>query len=399
MSDVKIVVNNSLAHKKLEKIWIRLGLCMTLFVLVTISIIAVSVEIREQLQFRDFLSQFPASKQREVATNLVSMSKDTPELCAYLTQFAVDGPNGFEGNSELSPLIIGLIISLLVGIIVALILARMIIKPIASIAEAASRIAEGNLTVRAHARSGQGELTTMITNFNHMANALENLERERKATAAAISHELRTPLTILNGRLHALCDGMITPSIQEYHKLLDQTQHLVRLVEDVHVLGLDHAEKLTLYRTELDLETLIKEIAPMYSERATEYGMQLEIRTESAWVSVDRDRMSQIVTNLVENAFRYARSGQRVQLSVVNEEQNVILEVRDFGGGLPQGMNERIFDTFFRLDQSRSRATGGSGLGLAVVRSLVVLHDGTVRAYNHADGGAVFRVTLHSLVR
>ncbi len=386
-------------NRQLEKIWIRLGLYMTLFVLVTIGIIAVSVEIREQLQFRDFVSQFPASKQDEVTRNLTSLSQNSPELCAYLTQFAVDGPNGLEGNSELSPLIIGLMLSLLLGIVVALLLARIIIKPIASIAEAAGRIAEGDLTVRAHASSGQGELTTMINNFNHMAGALENFERERKATAAAISHELRTPLTILNGRLHALCDGMITPSVQEYNKLLDQTQHLVRLVEDVHVLGLDNAEKLTLYRTELDLAALIHEISPLYIERAAQYDLQLDLHTESAWVFVDRDRMSQIVSNLVENAFRYATIGKRVELCVFKEEQDVILEVRDFAEGLPQGVNERVFDAFFRLDQSRSRATGGSGLGLAVVRSLVEQQGGTVRAYNHPEGGAVFRVSLPALVR
>ncbi len=381
-------------NKQLEKIWIRLSVYMTLFVLVTISILAISIEVREQLQFRDFVSQFPASKQDEVARSLVSLSRNSPQLCDYLTQYAIDGSNGLEGDSELTPLLIGLILSLLVGIVVALLLARMIIKPIASIAEAASRIAEGDLTVRAHALSGQGELAAMVTNFNHMASALESSERERKATAAAISHELRTPLTILNGRLHALCDGVIQPSAKEYNKLLDQTQHLVRLVEDVHVLGLDNAEKLTLYCTELDLAVLISEITPLYVERAAEHDVQLDVKTESAWVFVDRDRMSQIVSNLVENAVRYAMIGKRVQLSVFKDKQDAVLEVRDFGAGLPQGMNERIFDAFFRLDQSRSRATGGSGLGLSVVRSLVEQHGGTVYAYNHADGGAVFRVTL-----
>lgn len=385
-------------NRQLEKIWIRLGLYMTLFVLVTVSIVAVSIEIREQLQFKDFVAQFPASQQDDVSHHLVALGQKSVELCAYFARFA-DGPQGLDGNSELLPLIIGLLLSVVLGIVVALLLARMIIKPIASIAEAASRISEGDLTVRAHTYSSQREFTTMISNFNHMADHLENFERERKATAAAISHELRTPLTILNGRLHALCDGMIQPSLEEYKKLLDQTQHLVRLVEDVHVLGLDQAEKLTLYRVELDLAVLIHEISPLYIERAKEHDLQLDIQAESAWVFVDRDRMSQIVSNLVENAFRYAAHGKRVELRVFKEKQDVILEVRDFGSGLPQGMNERIFDAFFRLDQSRSRATGGSGLGLAVVRSLVEQQGGMVCAYNHSEGGAVFRVSFPALDR
>jgi signal transduction histidine kinase len=383
--------------KPLERIGLRLAVYMISFVLITIGIIAVSIEIREQLQFRDFVSQFPENKQAEVTKNIVSLNKNSPQLCAYLTQFAMDGSNGLEGNSELTPLLMGLMFSLLLGMIVALLLARMIIKPLTSIAEAASQISEGNLSVRAHARSGHGELTTMITHFNHMASTLEHLERERKATIAAISHELRTPLTILNGRLHALCDGIITPSIKEYNKLLTQTQHLIRLVEDVQVLGLDNIKGMTLNCTKLDLGVFITEIMPVYIERAAEYGIQLDVTTESAWVLFDRDRMSQIVSNLIENAVRYAADGKRVQLCVFKEMDEVILEVRDFGAGLPQGMHEQIFDAFFRIDQSRSRETGGSGLGLAVVRSLVVQHNGMVRAYNHIEGGAVFRVTLPSL--
>ena len=380
--------------KRFEKTWIRLGIYMSLFVLVTAALFIISVEVREQLQFRDFLAQFPAEKRATIAQNVIAPDQNSPELCAYLTQFAVDGASGLAGNSELLPLIIGLIISLCAGFALALFLARMFIRPVASIAEAAGMIAEGDLTVRAQAFSGNNELTHMIANFNHMANSIENLERERKATAAAISHELRTPLTILNGRLHALCDGVIKPSAQEHRKLLEQTQHLIRLVDDVHILGLDHAEKLTLYCVESDLAELVSNFAHNYADRAAECDVTLVVNVHSAKVFADRDRINQIISNLVENALRYAKSGKRIELRVDQEGDLAVFEVRDFGNGLPQGMSERIFDPFYRLDQSRSRATGGSGLGLAVVRSLVAQHQGTVSAYNHPKGGAVFRIEL-----
>ncbi|WP_162818100.1 sensor histidine kinase [Aquirhabdus parva] len=379
---------------RLEKTWIRLGIYMTLFVLVTISVFVISVEIREQLQFRDFLAQFPADKRAEVARSVISPDQSSPELCAYLTQFAMDGSDGLSGNSELLPLILGLIISLLAGLGLAFVLTRMFIRPVASIAEAASMIAAGDLTVRAQILTGNNELANMIANFNQMASSIEDLERERKATAAAISHELRTPLTILNGRLHALCDGVIPPSAAEHRKLLEQTQHLVRLVEDVHTLGLDNAEKLTLYCVESDLAELVRDFAPNYADRALESGVTLVVNVQSARVFADRDRINQIISNLVENALRYAKNGKRVELNVYPETDSAIFEVRDHGAGLPQGMSERIFDPFYRLDQSRSRATGGSGLGLAVVRSLVEQHQGVISAYNHPEGGAVFRVIL-----
>ncbi len=384
--------------KRLEKTWIRLGIYMSLFVLVTISVFVICIEIREHLQFRDFLQQFPADRRADVALSLTSPNQSSPELCAYLAHFAVDGANGVSGNSELLPLVVGLLISLLAGLALAFLLARMFIRPVASIAEAASMIAEGDLSVRAEMLPGNNELSNMILNFNQMASSLEGLEQERKATAAAISHELRTPLTILNGRLHALCDGVITPSEQEYRKLLAQTQHLVRLVEDVHTLGLDNADKLTLYCTECDLAELVRDFAPNYLDRAIESGVTLVVNAQAAKVFADRDRINQIISNLVENALRYAKSGKRVELNVYRENDSAILEVRDFGVGLPQGMSERIFDPFYRLDQSRSRATGGSGLGLSVVRSLVEQHQGVVSAYNHPEGGAVFKVILPLLM-
>jgi signal transduction histidine kinase len=296
------------------------------------------------------------------------------------------------------PLLIGLIVSLFAGLGLAVLLARMFSRPVSSIAEAAGMIAEGDLTVRAQAFGGNNELSHMIANFNQMANSLEKLERERKATAAAISHELRTPLTILNGRLHALCDGVIQPSAQEHRKLLEQTQHLIRLVDDVHILGLDDAEKLTLYCIDSDLAELVSDFARNYADRAKECEVTLAVDVQSAPVLADRDRINQIISNLVENALRYAKSGKRIELRVYPEADLAIFEVRDFGSGLPQGMSERIFDPFYRLDQSRSRATGGSGLGLAIVRSLVAQHQGNVSAYNHPEGGAVFRIEFTLLV-
>ncbi len=376
----------------MEKIWVRLGIYMSVFVMLTVIVFVISMEIREQLQFRDFIRQFPADKQAEIAERMTSAHQTSPQLCAYLTQYAIDGANGLEGDSELLPLLVGLLVSFLAGLILAFWLARMFIRPIASIAEAAGMIAEGDLSVRAQMYAGNSELSNMLINFNKMAGALEGLERERKATAAAISHELRTPLTILNGRLHALCDGIIPASDQEHIKLLEQTQHLVRLVEDVHVLGLDHAEKLTLYCVESDLADLVRDFALLYADHAAKSGVALEINVQRAKIFADPDRINQIISNLVENALSYAKNGKRVELHVYAEEDASILIVRDYGAGLPKGMNERIFDPFYRLDQSRSRATGGSGLGLAVVRSLVQQHQGTISAYNHAEGGAAFKI-------
>jgi len=385
--------------KALEKLWIRLGIYMTMFVFVIICVFTLSIEIRERLQFYDFLNRFPEEQRADIAHSVLTHDIHSVGYREYMTEYAVDGATGLRGSTELYPLFIGLVIILFCGIALAWALARMFIRPIAAIAEAAGMIAEGDLTVRAQVITGNTEVANMIAHFNQMAASLENLERDRKATAAAISHELRTPLTILNGRLHALCDGVIEPSAREYQKLLDQTQHLVRLVEDVHLLGLDNAHKLPLYCAELDLAELVRVVVSQYTVRAAERDLTIVVDTKPTRVFADGDRMSQIFSNLLENAIRYASQGKKIEVAVWPEHDYGVLEVRDHGQGLPQGMLERIFDPFFRLDQSRSRATGGSGLGLSVVRTLVEQHEGRVEAYNHTEGGAVFRVTLPLLFK
>ncbi len=343
---------------------------------------------------RQFLSLLPFSLQQQYAVMLAQGLSGREAIARIQSQLP-----GAVQNQWL-PLANGwviVMISLWAGVFVGFYARFRFMLPLRSLGEAAQRITKGDYAVRALEPS-DGSVSELIHHFNLMAGHLERLEHERKESIAGISHELRTPLTILRGRLHGVYDGVIPATRDEIFKLLQQTEHLVRLVEDVQTVTLAEGNRLSLHRVPRDLIDFIQQCCALYSRRFEEEGIDWSIQGQSVTVLIDEDRMRQIMTNLIENAIRYAVQGKELEIEVQSDHRDVTLFVRDRGPGLPDALSERIFDPFFRLDHSRSRATGGTGMGLAVVRSLVLLHGGRIRANNRKGGGAEFRIDLPASV-
>jgi signal transduction histidine kinase len=375
--------------RPIEKIWVRFGVYMTIVVLLAVGIIAGGLLWNDNQQRSEFYASLPTDVRVEMdglTAKGLEHSDRADEI--YDRYWPKDSPGAG------AAIMLALGVSFFLGLAAAVLSARIFVRPIASVAEAALRISQGDLTVRAQSLPDNAELTELVMNFNQMAAALERLEHERRDTIAAISHELRTPLTILQGRLHALCDGVIAASEIEHRRLLDQTEHLVRLVEDLNTLSLLGAGQLSLQCARLDLAVLVRDLLPVYADRAAEYGMQMETDIAPVFVSADSTRLRQIMANLIENSLHYAASGGFLHIRVAQEDNLAVLEVSDRGPGLPHGMAERVFDPFFRVDTSRSRATGGSGLGLSIVKSLIQQHGGNISASNRNGGGAVFKISL-----
>jgi len=360
---------------------------MTIAVLVTVTIIAVSIVVSERHEQAEFLAGLPADVRAEmlqlIATGQENSQRADDIYDKYWTQ---DGP----GVSV--EILVGLCISLLLGVFAAFMAARVFVRPLSSVIEAALRIASGDLTVRAQVISQSGELHDLVHNFNYMADSLERLERERKDTVAAISHELRTPLTILQGRLHAICDGVIESSTAEHRRLLDHTEHLVRLVEDLHTLTLVEAGRLSLHCTYVELGSFVQEIIPFYVDRAASYGVKIEMQTEPVFISGDRDRLRQVFANLIENTLHYAASGGLLHIRVAHENNHALLELSDRGSGLSDGDIQWVFNPFFRGDASVTPGRQGSGLGLSIVQSLIKQHGGSISVANRPGGGACFKI-------
>lgn len=377
--------------RPIDRIWIRFGLYVTVSVLVALGILSGCLVWQRHLEDIQFLRSLPVEVRQEL-DQLTAQGKTVSNDDRVDDIYDQYWP---KGHSDLyTKILVGLGVSLLSGLIASFLLARLFTRPIKSVAEATLRISKGDLSARTSPVTVGGELGQMLANFNGMADTLERLERERKETIAAISHELRTPLTILQGRLHAICDGVMRATPEEHRKLLWQIEHLVRLVEDLNTLALVEAGRLSLNRCDLDLERLVQETVAIYSRRAQECHVVLEMETRPLQVFADRDRLRQVLGNLIENGLRYAASGGWLGLRVYQEGINAVIRLDDRGPGLPSQVMSRIFEPFVRAGTGSAQTGGGTGLGLSVAHSLVERHGGRILARNRDPRGASFTITL-----
>jgi signal transduction histidine kinase len=289
--------------------------------------------------------------------------------------------------------------AILFGIVVGGVAAERIARPIAAVARAADRVARGDLGARVGADAARGagdEVALLGRTFDGMAEALQESERRRQTLVADVAHELRTPLSVLQGRLEALLDGVLPVDGAELERLHRQTGLLTRLVEDLRVLSLADAQRLRLDVETVDLVGLAAESVAAFGARAAERDVRLalEASTPAVMVRADRLRLGQVLSNLLDNALRVTAPGGAVTVRVERLRDAARLAVEDDGPGLPEGDPECLFDRFYRPDAGRARTAGGSGIGLAIVRTLVEAHGGTVRAKDRPTGGAAFEVVV-----
>lgn len=289
--------------------------------------------------------------------------------------------------------------AIVLGVVIGGVAAARIARPIASVAHAADRVARGDLTARVGSDAARGpgvEVALLSRSFDRMAEALQRSETQRQALVADVAHELRTPLAVLQGRLEALLDGVLPVERAELERLHRQTGLLARLVEDLRVLSLADAQQLVLAVERVDLVALAAESVAAFGARAAgrDVGLVLQATTPDVIVRADPHRMGQVLGNLLDNAVRVTAPGGVVTVRVERLRDAARLSVEDQGPGLPDGDPERLFDRFYRPDAGRTRAAGGSGIGLAIVRTLVEAHGGSVSAARLPTGGAAFVVVV-----
>jgi two-component system, OmpR family, sensor histidine kinase AdeS len=268
-------------------------------------------------------------------------------------------------------------------------------RGLGSVADSARQIASGNLAARARPKGfASREEAELTTDFNAMAASLQRAERELAEGTASIAHELRTPLTILRGRLHGIADGVFALETKEVEGLLYQVEGLGRLVDDLQTLSLANAQRLILDVQETDIADEVRRVMVATQPDLEQAGLEPILDLAPAPLRGDGARLRQIVGAVLANARRYAPGSGILRITTYKDGASVVLEVVDRGPGLPQGCEELAFDRFWRGEASRNRNTGGSGLGLAVVRAIVEAHRGQATLTNHADGGAAFVMRL-----
>jgi signal transduction histidine kinase len=270
-------------------------------------------------------------------------------------------------------------------------LTRRLLGPLAQMTQAAGRLAAGDFSRRVTA-GARDEVGALGAAFNRMADGLERLERMRKDLVADVAHELRTPLTNVRGYLEALHDGVVPPSPETFALLLDEVRRLGTLVEDLLQLAKADAAQAFLEKAPVSLRELAGQLLEI--SRPTFLARGIAPATAFAdgddTVPADRDRIAQVLRNLLDNALRHTPRGGRIEVSTARVAGGVRVAVANSGGAIPAQDLPRIFERFFVVDRSRSRAGGGAGLGLAIVKELVEAHGGRVGAESAAGRTTVW---------
>ncbi len=293
-------------------------------------------------------------------------------------------------------LIVAVAAAFLAAVVVSVALSARLSGPIARLATASRRIADGRYAERVPVTSPD-EIGELAGSFNRMAESLESTERRRLQLGGDVAHELRTPLAILDGYLEGFEDGVLAPSEPTWRLLRGETARLSHLVNDLQELWRAEARQLALSLTTVDASALLRAVQERFGPRAQERGVELRLDLASASLAVraDPERLGQVLDNLMANAVRYSPDGGAVMLQARPVGDEVVVAVIDQGPGLTAEQCEQVFERFYRVDPSRSRAVGGSGIGLAIARALTEAMGGRIWAESAGPSrGSTFRVAL-----
>lgn len=283
-----------------------------------------------------------------------------------------------------------------VAILLALLLIRQMTGPVRRLDDAAKRISQGDLSERVPVQ-GSDELARLGASFNEMADSLQDAERARRNMIADIAHELRTPISVVRSGLEGMMDDVLKPTPENVAALHGKTLLVSRLVGDLQELALADAGRLSIEPERLSLPQVVGHILATIEGQFEEQGIELrtDLPDDLPHVHADRHRLEQILINLLSNALAHTpESGTVAVKADQRNASDVQVSVCDSGPGLSEDDAAHVFDRFYRADKSRSRHSGGSGLGLPIAKAIVEAHNGEIWAENAPDGGACFRFTL-----
>ncbi|MEU9465915.1 HAMP domain-containing sensor histidine kinase [Streptomyces avermitilis] len=284
----------------------------------------------------------------------------------------------------------GLVLAVTVAI--TAVVAIRLVRPLRALTAAAQQPPQQHVRVAVTTRDETGYLAAA---FNDLTARREQLEAQRKAMVSDIAHELRTPLTNIRGWLEVTRDGLLDPDPDLIASLHDEAVLLQHIIDDLQDLAAVDAGTLTLHLEPVAVDQLIAQVVAAHSARAEAEGIRLRTHTEPGlWLEADPVRMRQSLGNLVSNALRHTPANGTVTLTARQSGDLAVLTVQDTGSGITPEDLPHVFERFWRAEKSRSRRTGGSGLGLSIVRQFVEAHGGTVTARSEPGAGAVFAIRL-----
>lgn len=294
------------------------------------------------------------------------------------------------------------VVAVVAAVIASALIAGRIVAPVRRLTDASRRIAAGHFDARVPiaptgSADSQGELGRLAQQFNNMASRLEQTESRRTELIANVAHELRTPLTTIRGSLEGLMDGVLPAEPKTYHRIAKEADRLQRLVTDLQELSRVEGGAIELELDSFELGPVLREACDHLQAQFEDKGVSLELGLPSDTLNVraDHDRIMQVLFNLLGNALQYTPEGGLVVLEARLAGSDAKVTVTDTGIGIEPDKLPLVFDRFFRVDSSRARTIGGSGLGLTIAKYLVEAHGGRIWAESDGLGkGSSFHFTL-----
>lgn len=289
--------------------------------------------------------------------------------------------------------IIGILMTV-ITIIVAILISNNISKPIEVVSNMANLIGEGGYENRIDYDSNIAEIDVLINSINNLSSKLDEQEKLRKRLTTDIAHELRTPLTSAQTHIEAMIDGIWEADTERLISVNEDVSRLVNLVSQLQNLAKFDSEKSKLNLSEVNIENLIRNIVYNNQGKALEKNININFDLENVNTYLDKGKISQVIVNLLSNAIRYTKDGGTVYIKAYKEANNIKIKFVDSGIGIPKESINYIFERFYRVDKSRNKDTGGIGVGLTIVKSIIDLHKGTIEVKSEVNKGTEFIVTL-----
>lgn len=282
--------------------------------------------------------------------------------------------------------------SLALAITLGVLLSRRISGPVTRVIRTTQSIAQGTYTDRVHPDTGVVEISQLTDSVNNLAQSLEQQEALRRRLTGDVAHELRTPLATVQSHLEAMIDGIWEPTAERLNGCHDEITRLARLVSDLERLAFYEAESLMIQKSPVVLQEFAQQLVDGFEAEAIRKGVRLCVLCGDTVLSADRDKLSQVLVNLLSNALRFTGEGGTITIGAEEEPGLVRLTVSDTGAGIAAEHLPHIFERFYRADVSRNRLTGGSGIGLALVKAITEAHGGQVSAISVEGQGATFNL-------
>ncbi|MFC1689197.1 ATP-binding protein [Pseudomonadota bacterium] len=305
--------------------------------------------------------------------------------------FPPEAERFFRGQVRIT--VIALAIALVVATALALLLARNLSRPVKALDNTVRRLSEGEYDARAELYS-LDETGRLAEHINLLAASLEKNRTARRRWMADIAHELRTPVAILKGEIEALSDGVRAADDRMTASLQEEIEQLSVLIDDLQTLALSDAGALNIHKEKIRLDTLIQQCTEAYRDRMARRRIDLHVSVQALEATIDPQRTRQLLANLLENSCRYVDEGGTVTLDLKETDDGCELLIEDSGPGLSKSQLSRLFERFYRAEESRTRSGGGAGLGLSICRNIVEAHGGRIFAEQAAAGGLRIRIEL-----